>query len=109
MGFNCLKATESLRGGLPLLKMIAPKNSVFETLSKIFFISWKSHVYKITLRRCAYQGVRNVRFSENFAYVLNEYPLLEIFNLKILNHSMSYRNCDVMRSINTRGEKEYIF
>ena len=27
------------------------------------------------IRTCAYQGVRNVSFSENFAYVLNGWPL----------------------------------
>ena len=26
----------------------------------------------IQIRKCAYQGVRNVSFSENFAYTLNE-------------------------------------
>ena len=30
----------------------------------------------IRTRICAYQGVRNVRFSENFAYVLNEWSLM---------------------------------
>ena len=30
----------------------------------------------IRTRTCAYQGVRNVNFSENFAYVLNEWPLM---------------------------------
>ena len=29
----------------------------------------------IRTRTCAYQGVRNVSFSENFAYVLNGWPL----------------------------------
>ena len=28
---------------------------------------------------CAYQGVRNVSFSENFAYVLNEWSLTDVF------------------------------
>ena len=28
------------------------------------------------VRSCAYQGVRNVSFSENFAYVLNEWSLM---------------------------------
>ena len=31
----------------------------------------------IHTRMCAYQGVRNVSFSENFAYVLNEWPLMD--------------------------------
>ena len=29
-------------------------------------------------RACAYQGVRNVRFSEDFAYLLNEWPPSDI-------------------------------
>ena len=29
---------------------------------------------------CSYQGVRNVSFSENFAYVLNEWPLCKASN-----------------------------
>ena len=31
----------------------------------------------ISTRTCAYQGVRNVSFSENFAYVLNEWSLTD--------------------------------
>ena len=31
---------------------------------------------------CAYQGVRNVSFSENFAYVLNEWPICQLQNAK---------------------------
>ena len=31
----------------------------------------------ISTRTCAYQGVRNVSFSENFAYVLNELSLTD--------------------------------
>ena len=33
----------------------------------------------IRTRMCAYQGVRNVSFPENFAYVLNGWPLIELF------------------------------
>ena len=32
----------------------------------------------IRTRKCAYQGVRNVSFSEHFAYVLNGWPLSEL-------------------------------
>ena len=32
----------------------------------------------IRTHTCAYQGVENVSFSENFAYVLNEQPLMQI-------------------------------
>ena len=31
---------------------------------------------------CAYQGVRNVSFSENFAYVLNGWALCQLQNAK---------------------------
>ena len=34
----------------------------------------------IRTRTCAYQGVRNVSFSENFAYVLNEWSLIFVAN-----------------------------
>ena len=33
---------------------------------------------------CAYQGVRNITFSENFAWVLNEWPPRKI-NINVLN------------------------
>ena len=33
---------------------------------------------------CAYQGVRNVSFSENFAYVLNGWPLIGLCELLFL-------------------------
>ena len=42
-------------------------------------ISLWDHTYT-----CAYQGVRNVSFSKNFVYVLNEWSLLEII-----------QNCDI--------------
>ena len=38
-----------------------------------FLITWYAHV-----RTWAYQGVRNVSFSNNFAYVLNEWPLVNV-------------------------------
>ena len=30
----------------------------------------------IRTRKCVYQGIRNVSFAENFAYVLNGWPLI---------------------------------
>ena len=43
-------------------------------IRKIF---WKTNIsYPLIRKRtCTYQGVRNVSFSENFMYVLNEWPL----------------------------------
>ena len=38
----------------------------------------------IRTRTCAYQGVRNVSFSGNFAYVLNGWPLRGTFYSSIL-------------------------
>ena len=35
---------------------------------------------KLKFLACSYQGVRNVSFSENFAYVLNEWPLCKASN-----------------------------
>ena len=32
----------------------------------------------IRTRKCAYQGVKNVSFSENFTYVLNGWTLIKI-------------------------------
>ena len=34
----------------------------------------------IRTRTCAYQGVSNISFSENFAYVLNGWPLIDVKN-----------------------------
>ena len=34
---------------------------------------------RISTRTCAHQGVRNVSFTENFAYVLNELSLIEVY------------------------------
>ena len=41
-----------------------------KNLPKISFVSFYEQC--IIMRACAYQGVRNITFSENFAYVLNE-------------------------------------
>ena len=35
---------------------------------------------------CAYQGVRNVSFSEDFAYVLNGWPLKKKWGLHVPGH-----------------------
>ena len=35
----------------------------------------KANISYPLVRMCAYKGVRNVSFSENFAYVLNGWPL----------------------------------
>ena len=45
----------------------------FSKEKKTFLTHWKT-------RRCAYQWVRNVTFSENFAYVLNEWLLHKFQN-----------------------------
>ena len=52
------------------------KDHPFSTYAKpseklTFLTSWYAHV-----RTCAYQGVRNVSFSESFAYLLNGWTLL---------------------------------
>ena len=45
--------------------------NALSTYAKFFNISYQ-HLPPKRTRTCAYQGVRNVSFSENFAYVLNE-------------------------------------
>ena len=45
------------------------------TLSPRTYISFPMYVQFFPPRTCAYQGVSNVSFSENFVYVLNELPL----------------------------------
>ena len=49
---------------------------MYQTFSEkvVFLTPWYTHV------TCAYQGVRNVTFSENFANVLNELPLVTVTN-----------------------------
>ena len=42
------------------------------TYAKFFNISYQHFLPPKRTRTCAYQGVRNVSFSENFADVLNE-------------------------------------
>ena len=48
--------------------------SIILTLLKYNF-QFKVHFSPTEKRMCAYQGVRNVSFSENFAYVLNGWSL----------------------------------
>ena len=49
------------------LEMGHPLSTYAKFCEKLTFLS----ISKLTLRTCAYQGVRNDSFSENFAYVLN--------------------------------------
>ena len=48
-----------------------PVQSFIQYVSKIFRESNISYPM-IGTRTCAYQGVRNISFPENFAYVLNQ-------------------------------------
>ena len=48
--------------------------SVILTLLKYNF-QFKVHFSPTEKRMCAYQGVRNVSFSENFAHVLNGWSI----------------------------------
>ena len=65
---------------LPYLRKIFPKNNMSYPL--------------IRTRTCAYQGVRNVSFSENFAYVLNEYPHFIVMNMKFTS-TLSFNKNDI--------------
>ena len=53
-----------------LCKYFDKKESSIKYVRKIF---QKTNISNplIRIRTCAYQGVRNISFSENFAYVLN--------------------------------------
>ena len=57
-----------------LIKSPRVTPSVILTLLKFNF-QFKVHFSPTEKRMCAYQGVRNVSFSENFAYVLNGWSL----------------------------------
>ena len=46
---------------------------------------------------CAYQGVRNVSFSENFAYLLNEWPPSDI-NVNVI-HSIFYADYNIQITV----------
>ena len=68
-----------------------------EIFKNIFFYSTASEalrwwVRSITAHTSAYQRLRNVSFSENFAYVLNEWPLNAIF----LVSSLKRKNCIII-------------
>ena len=58
--------------------------------------------YPMRTRTRAYQGVRNIRFSKNFAYMLNEYTLdylhnqeKEAFNKIGKNRSKRFDKCNI--------------
>ena len=60
----------------------------------------------IRTRTCSYQGIRNVNFSENFAYVLNEWLIVEkVFRVLFLEPEIfgTYRNGYICKSINKRS------
>ena len=51
-----------------------PLSTYIKFSEKLTFLTpWYAHV------RCAYQEVKSVSFSENFAYVLNGWPLSRVF------------------------------
>ena len=50
-------------------------NKFIEHVTDLLFSAYAKFSEDLTLRECAYQGVRNVRFSGKFAYVLNECPI----------------------------------
>ena len=56
----------------------SPKGPSIKWVRKIFRKTNSSNPL-IRIRTCAYQGVRNVSFSENFAYVLNGCPQTPLF------------------------------
>ena len=83
---NSLYATDLFRYPLKTsenqLKMILKSKVYLKDDWKLLGSSIK-YVHKIFVRTCAYQGVRNVSFSENFAHVLNVWslPSVKVINL----------------------------
>ena len=93
---KCDPVSKKLRTWSHLLKKSLMENFIFRTVSWI--IHWassqnflkNSYSYPlIRTRTCTYQSVRNISFSENFANVLDEWPLTgiieELRNVKIWN------------------------
>ena len=60
-------------------------------LSMGSFIYCVSKISLMRTRTCAYQEVRNVSFSENFAYLLNEWPL-RVFIFQALQYLRKVSN-----------------
>ena len=55
----------------------------------------------IRSRTCVYQGLKNVSFSENFAYVLNEWSLIFLNSANLLNikvESLSYLGSNILET-----------
>ena len=56
------------------------------------FLKVKNRLYGHSFSICAYKGVRNVSFSENFEYVLNEWHLIVLIVWLLLQNSVIYAN-----------------
>ena len=54
-------------------------------LEGCFWIQVHCDIRQISLGTCAYQGVRNVNFLENSAYMLNEWSLIECKSLEMIS------------------------
>ena len=76
------RVNEQLRIGWQLLK-ICLNLGIIHLVRKQIFRETNISYPLIRTSTCAYQGVRNVSFSENFAYVLNEWSLKAMQGLKI--------------------------
>ena len=72
---GCLPLSSFILRSVNLKRLFLLWDHSFSTYKNFFR---KTNIsYPLMRRRtCAYQGVRNVSFSENFAYALNEWPLL---------------------------------
>ena len=55
-------------------------SSLFYLFILIYYLQWCS---SLILRTCAYEGVRNVSFSKDFAYVLNRWPPIVPLKLQV--------------------------
>ena len=63
-------------GDLCINQLISITHAMGLSIKYVRKIFWKTNISNsvIRTRTCAYQGVRNVSFPENFVYVLNGWP-----------------------------------
>ena len=52
---------------------------IIHLVSAQIFLETNTSYTLIRTRTCAYQGLRNISFSENFAHVLSEWPFISSF------------------------------
>ena len=83
--YNGLKYIISISQGI-VIKMLSLMLSEFDRIKgssikyvRKIFQKTNISIPLIRTRTCVYQGIRNASFSENFAYVLNGWPLINFY------------------------------